>query len=696
MNFVLIGQISIQSQSLIRSLIRALLSYVIGEFECSRREEGLEIEIQRRKTAIVLPYHEGSNLVATECPYDIRSRNHRRSYTPGGATSSEKSDTKLTRRNSKVQEENIETIKEKDKERPMTGSVRNNQNTKSVEQKYAGIIPCKVLISDYLYKEKKKNDPWGESGSVCETYKRTDRLWNIYSETDYMCSQTSQYHYEAVPDVLAMPNVSRQFIRKDDNTNNFEYRSVVGYQNQISQRTTVVSEKSDDISLTCALDSAGRSALNKSMHARQYVYVNSAYADSKSSLNLRQSVRRRLIGKKLIWISVWCLLVLGSSYIIRYLFSPAIHDASKNVTDEFLTVIKMNENESRQVEEKLIDNNVLLNRMEAFEKEQMYQKEYLTNITRILEDYKERQDDLRKEFNDINTDIADKMNISGEPNNIINNELKMIRHELEKLRNFSAKLESSVNNYIKIQVEEILSDYFYYFPFEILKKNITENVLRSCSIEAQAVLNNDSSDSSTRISEEHVRKIVKDILRIYDADRTGKVDYALESAGGEIISTRNTQGYDVKSKVISILGFPLYYRCCNNNPRTVIQMNVMQPGICWAFQNFPGYLLIRLRSIIYVTGFTLEHIPRIIIPSGNMSSAPRNFNVWGLTDENDPKPVIFGDYEFVNSDDNLQYFPVQNTTIDRPYEYVELRIHSNHGQLDYTCLYKFRVHGIPT
>ncbi|XP_014489335.1 PREDICTED: SUN domain-containing protein 1-like isoform X4 [Dinoponera quadriceps] len=585
MNFVLIGQISIQSQSLIRSLIRALLSYVIGEFECSRREEGLEIEIQRRKTAIVLPYHEGSNLVATECPYDIRSRNHRRSYTPGGATSSEKSDTKLTRRNSKVQEENIETIKEKDKERPMTGSVRNNQNTKSVEQKYAGIIPCKVLISDYLYKEKKKNDPWGESGSVCETYKRTDRLWNV---------------------------------------------------------------------------------------------------------------RRRLIGKKLIWISVWCLLVLGSSYIIRYLFSPAIHDASKNVTDEFLTVIKMNENESRQVEEKLIDNNVLLNRMEAFEKEQMYQKEYLTNITRILEDYKERQDDLRKEFNDINTDIADKMNISGEPNNIINNELKMIRHELEKLRNFSAKLESSVNNYIKIQVEEILSDYFYYFPFEILKKNITENVLRSCSIEAQAVLNNDSSDSSTRISEEHVRKIVKDILRIYDADRTGKVDYALESAGGEIISTRNTQGYDVKSKVISILGFPLYYRCCNNNPRTVIQMNVMQPGICWAFQNFPGYLLIRLRSIIYVTGFTLEHIPRIIIPSGNMSSAPRNFNVWGLTDENDPKPVIFGDYEFVNSDDNLQYFPVQNTTIDRPYEYVELRIHSNHGQLDYTCLYKFRVHGIPT
>lgn len=31
----------------------------------------------------------------------------------------------------------------------------------------------------------------------------------------------------------------------------------------------------------------------------------------------------------------------------------------------------------------------------------------------------------------------------------------------------------------------------------------------------------------------------------------------------------------------------------------------------------------------------------------------------GLTNENDPEPVMFGDYEFTYSDDNLQYFPVQ-------------------------------------
>lgn len=96
--------------------------------------------------------------------------------------------------------------------------------------------------------------------------------------------------------------------------------------------------------------------------------------------------------------------------------------------------------------------------------------------------------------------------------------------------------------------------------------------------------------------------------------------------GGQIISTRCTQRYDIKSRAYSLFGFPLYYE--SNDPRTVIQGNPIQPGVCWAFQDFPGYLLIQLRGVIYVTGFTLEHVPRLILPNENMSSAPRKFNVW--------------------------------------------------------------------
>lgn len=40
------------------------------------------------------------------------------------------------------------------------------------------------------------------------------------------------------------------------------------------------------------------------------------------------------------------------------------------------------------------------------------------------------------------------------------------------------------------------------------------------------------------LDEHAIRNIVKEALAVYDADKTGLVDYALESAGGEIVSTR--------------------------------------------------------------------------------------------------------------------------------------------------------------
>lgn len=89
------------------------------------------------------------------------------------------------------------------------------------------------------------------------------------------------------------------------------------------------------------------------------------------------------------------------------------------------------------------------------------------------------------------------------------------------------------------------------------------------------------------LGEEEIRRIVKSVLAIYDADKTGMVDYALESAGGQILSTRCTESYQTKTAQISVLGIPLWYP--SNTPRVAISPNV-QPGECWAFSGFPGYL----------------------------------------------------------------------------------------------------------
>lgn len=131
--------------------------------------------------------------------------------------------------------------------------------------------------------------------------------------------------------------------------------------------------------------------------------------------------------------------------------------------------------------------------------------------------------------------------------------------------------------------------------------------------------------SAGTLTEADVLRIVRGVLAIYDADKTGLVDYALESAGGEIISTRCTENYRVRHAEFSIFGIPVWYP--TNSPRTVISPS-MAPGECWAFTGFPGFLVIKLNGLVRVTGFSVEHIPQLLASNGKIDSAPNNFTAW--------------------------------------------------------------------
>ena len=50
-------------------------------------------------------------------------------------------------------------------------------------------------------------------------------------------------------------------------------------------------------------------------------------------------------------------------------------------------------------------------------------------------------------------------------------------------------------------------------------------------------------------------------------------------------------------------------------------------------------------------------------------------------------------YVYDADGDPLQTFDVDNKENVEEFEMVELDILSNHGNLEYTCLYRFRVHG---
>ncbi|XP_044037106.1 SUN domain-containing protein 1 isoform X2 [Siniperca chuatsi] len=193
------------------------------------------------------------------------------------------------------------------------------------------------------------------------------------------------------------------------------------------------------------------------------------------------------------------------------------------------------------------------------------------------------------------------------------------------------------------------------------------------------------------LTEEQVKLIVQNALRLYSQDRTGQVDYALESGGGSILSTRCSETYETKTALMSLFGLPLWY--FSQSPRVVIQPDVY-PGNCWAFKGSQGYLVIRLSLRILPTSFCVEHIPKALSPTGNITSAPQNFTVFGLDDEYQEEGKLLGHYIYQEDGESLQTFPVMEQN-DKTFQIIEVRVLSNWGHPEYTCMYRFRVHGDP-
>uniref|UniRef100_A0A8C3VE41 Sad1 and UNC84 domain containing 1 n=1 Tax=Catharus ustulatus TaxID=91951 RepID=A0A8C3VE41_CATUS len=222
-------------------------------------------------------------------------------------------------------------------------------------------------------------------------------------------------------------------------------------------------------------------------------------------------------------------------------------------------------------------------------------------------------------------------------------------------------------------------------------KNITLHMsVTNQKVTSEVVTNAVTNAGISGITEAQAQIIVNNALKLYSQDKTGMVDFALESGGGSILSTRCSETYETKTALISLFGIPLWY--FSQSPRVVIQPD-MYPGNCWAFKGSQGYLVVRLSMKIYPTAFTLEHIPKTLSPTGNITSAPRNFSVYGLDDEYQEEGKLLGEYVYDQDGEPLQMFPVMKN--EEAFQIVELRIFSNWGHAEYTCLYRFRVHGKP-
>jgi SUN domain-containing protein 1/2 len=191
--------------------------------------------------------------------------------------------------------------------------------------------------------------------------------------------------------------------------------------------------------------------------------------------------------------------------------------------------------------------------------------------------------------------------------------------------------------------------------------------------------------------EKELSEMVRKLLDEYAADETGQADYALEANGGKVVDTRCQEYTDEpRQNVVKFLGIPIVHM--SKQPDILIKHGRM-PGQCFPFKGDHGSVVIRLAVPVVPTEFVLEHLSKSISIVGHINSAPNNFTVYALKDKHDKEGVVLGRY-FYDAENGpaLQRFKPQINNVP-VVEYIEVQVTSNWGNPNYTCLYRFRVHG---
>ncbi|KAF5284351.1 hypothetical protein FQR65_LT13568 [Abscondita terminalis] len=249
-----------------------------------------------------------------------------------------------------------------------------------------------------------------------------------------------------------------------------------------------------------------------------------------------------------------------------------------------------------------------------------------------------------------------------------------------------------------------IASYFYYGFSEIqcelssLRKDFSPmGALGKCGKKSEGKYGGGGGADS-----DDIKAIVQAALRDYDADKTTRADFALESAGGAIVSTGDTEPFETGARTGSLFGIPICQS--SNGPRQIIQVkknNRRDLVLCLEnvglSKGSRGSAVIKLLGLVTVDGVSLEHISKSISPTGLIDTAPQCFSIWGLDCRCDQEcecdaGELLGDFVYDINGPPLQTFDITNPN-SKSFKYIEFKVDSNHGNHIFTCVYRLRVHG---
>ncbi|XP_045648150.1 SUN domain-containing protein 3 [Ursus americanus] len=255
--------------------------------------------------------------------------------------------------------------------------------------------------------------------------------------------------------------------------------------------------------------------------------------------------------------------------------------------------------------------------------------------------------------------------------------LRMPKEQLELLKKESQTLE---NNF-----REIL--------FLIEQIDVLKALLRDTRDGLHYSWNADEGEDPEPLeaTDEEMSNLVNYVLKKLREDQVQMADYALKSAGASIIEAGTSESY--KNNKAKLYWHGIGFLTYEMPPDIILQPDV-HPGKCWAFPGSQGHALIKLARKIKPTAITMEHISEKVSPSGNISSAPKEFSVYGISKQCEGEEIFLGQFVYNKTGSTVQTFKLQHD-VSESLLCVKLKILSNWGHLKYTCLYRFRVHGTP-
>uniref|UniRef100_A0A8V5FT59 SUN domain-containing protein n=1 Tax=Melopsittacus undulatus TaxID=13146 RepID=A0A8V5FT59_MELUD len=193
-----------------------------------------------------------------------------------------------------------------------------------------------------------------------------------------------------------------------------------------------------------------------------------------------------------------------------------------------------------------------------------------------------------------------------------------------------------------------------------------------------------------------VQGIINQVLEKLEESQVPMTDYALKSSGAAVIPEYTSPSY--RSSAYKIVLFSLLSLDYVRSPELILEKE-NHPGNCWPFHGSQGHVLIKLSVPIIPRAVTMDHVSGPPLLKNGVSSAPKDFAVyvsdfseWGA--EGYQEEQLLGLFVFLAPLNPTQTFQLKNE-ISGSVNYILLRVLSNWGHPDYTCVYRFRVHGDP-